>query len=107
MMRAMLQFTVVLTIMAFASSTPAAGGPSNSTSDTAAGEWRYYGGDGGSTKYSPLDQIHADNVAKVKVAWIWNSPDLPLQRTNRLFFSFAYENTPLMAAGRLYASTSL
>ena len=25
-------------------------------------EWRYYGGDAGSTKYSPLDQINAANV---------------------------------------------
>ena len=27
------------------------------------GEWRYYGGDAGSTKYSPLDQINLDNAA--------------------------------------------
>src|ERR1700681_4277703 len=25
------------------------------------GEWRYYGGDAGSTKYSPLDQINKQN----------------------------------------------
>jgi len=26
---------------------------------TAKGEWRFYGGDAGTTKYSPLDQINA------------------------------------------------
>ena len=26
-------------------------------------EWRYYSGDNGSTKYSPLDQINKENVA--------------------------------------------
>src|SRR5262249_61948466 len=37
------------------------------------GEWRYYGGDGGSTKYSPLDQINKENAGKLKVAWAWDS----------------------------------
>ena len=31
-------------------------------------EWRYYGGDAGSTKYSPLDQINAANVKDLKIA---------------------------------------
>ena len=29
------------------------------------GEWRYYGGDPGNTKYSPLDQINAKNVKEL------------------------------------------
>ena len=36
---------------------------------TANGEWRYYSGDNGSTKYSPLDQINKDNVASLNIAW--------------------------------------
>ena len=32
------------------------------------GEWRHYGGDVGSTKYSPLDQIDRDNVADLEIA---------------------------------------
>ena len=32
------------------------------------GQWRYWGGDEGSTRYSPLDQINADNVADLEVA---------------------------------------
>ena len=33
------------------------------------GEWRTYGGDLASTRYSPLDQINADNFNKLEVAW--------------------------------------
>ncbi len=73
----------------------------------AVGEWRYYGGDAGSTKYAPLDQINRDNVGQLKIAWSWDSPDLPLQKANRQLSTFAYENTPLMVAGTLYTSTSL
>ena len=33
------------------------------------GEWRTYGGDLGSARYSPLDQINAGNFSKLQVAW--------------------------------------
>lgn len=39
------------------------------------GEWRSYGGDLGSTKYSPLDQINRENFARLKIAWRWKSID--------------------------------
>jgi len=71
------------------------------------GEWRFYGGDSGSTKYAPLDQINRDNAGKLQIAWSWDSPDLPLQKENRALGSFAYEATPLMVGGVLYTSTSL
>jgi quinoprotein glucose dehydrogenase len=71
------------------------------------GEWRSYGGDNGSTKYSPLDQINAANVGKLKVVWTWESPDKPIQAQNRMLANFAHEVTPLMVGGILYASTSL
>src|SRR5690606_26742833 len=31
----------------------------------------YWGGDSGSTRYSPLEQINADNFAELEVAWVW------------------------------------
>jgi glucose dehydrogenase len=71
------------------------------------GEWRAYGGDDGSTKYSTLDQINRENAGNLKIAWTWESPDLPLQKENRMLSSFAFETTPLMVGGVLYASTSL
>ena len=33
------------------------------------GEWRAFAGDAGSTKYSSLDQIDADNVANLRLVW--------------------------------------
>ncbi|HEV3136347.1 MAG TPA: PQQ-binding-like beta-propeller repeat protein, partial [Pirellulales bacterium] len=71
------------------------------------GEWRYYGGDAGSTKYAPLDQINKENVGKLTVVWSWDSADTPLQKDNRALGSFAYEVTPLMIGGTLFTSTSL
>src|SRR5690606_26983376 len=35
------------------------------------GEWRYWGADLSSTRYSPLDQINAENFESLEVAWIW------------------------------------
>ena len=39
------------------------------------GEWPTYGGDLGSTKYSPLDQIDAGNFGDLEIAWRWQSAD--------------------------------
>jgi quinoprotein glucose dehydrogenase len=33
------------------------------------GEWRYYGGNKGFTRYSALDQINRDNVKNLRIAW--------------------------------------
>ena len=41
----------------------------------AEGEWRSYAGDSGSTKYSPLDQITAENFGDLEVRWHWQSVD--------------------------------
>ena len=42
------------------------------------GEWPTYGGDLGSTKYSPLDQIDGDNFGDLEIAWRWRSADAVL-----------------------------
>jgi hypothetical protein len=62
------------------------------------GEWRVYGGDAESTRYSPLDQVNRDNVKNLKIAWIWRSDnfgDGP---------EYKCETTPLMVNGVLYFS---
>jgi quinoprotein glucose dehydrogenase len=89
------------------STVPAGAAPPSPTSPAADGQWRYYGGDPGSTKYSRLEQINAENAGKLKVTWVWDSPDIPLQKGNRALGSFAYEVTPLAINGTLYTSTSL
>lgn len=63
-----------------------------------AGEWRYYGGDAGSTKYAPLDQINMSNVKDLRIAWRWKSENFG-QRAE-----FNMEATPLMAGGVLYST---
>ena len=38
---------------------------------TEKGEWRYWGADERSSRYSPIDQISAENVGQLEVAWRW------------------------------------
>ena len=76
------------------------------------GEWRSYGGDAGSTKYSPLDQIDAGNFGDLEIAWRWQSADGSLdldalrERVPRIGIRM-FQATPLMAGGALYISTAL
>ena len=64
----------------------------------AAGEWRYHGGDAGSTKYSPLDQINRDNVKDLRIAWRWKAENFgPMP-------DFRFQVTPLMVGGVLYTT---
>ncbi len=39
------------------------------------GNWRYFGGDSGSTKYSALAQINANNFGALEIKWRWQSID--------------------------------
>ena len=45
------------------------------------GEWTTYGGDLGSTKYSPLDQIDAANFGDLEIVWRWQSADAYVSKT--------------------------
>jgi len=70
-------------------------------SGTANGEWRYYGGDAQSTKYSPLDQINRENVGKLQIAWTWKAQNFgPRPDPN-------YEVTPLMVHGILFFTAGM
>jgi quinoprotein glucose dehydrogenase len=60
------------------------------------GEWRFYGGDAGNTKYSPLDQINASNVKDLKVVWEWKAQNFGKRP------DFNWEVTPLEVGGVLY-----
>ena len=37
---------------------------------TADGEWHFIGGDSAHTRYSPADEIDADNFADLEEAWV-------------------------------------
>jgi quinoprotein glucose dehydrogenase len=36
------------------------------------GEWHYLGGDSAHTRYSPLDQVNAENFGDLEEAWVWD-----------------------------------
>ena len=64
---------------------------------TPEGEWRYWGADAWSTRYSPLEQIDRDNFNDLEVAWIWRGDNFGPT------VDYILRATPLYADGRLYA----
>ncbi len=70
-------------------------------------DWPSYGNDPGSTKYAPLDQIHAGNVHRLQVAWVWESPDNAMVRQDRKLTPIGFKSTPIKVGDALYISTSL
>jgi quinoprotein glucose dehydrogenase len=58
------------------------------------GEWRYHHRDLAGTRYSPLDQINRDNVAKLAIAWRWR-PDTAEHEVRN-------QSTPLVVNGTMY-----
>ena len=72
------------------------GGPPPAAATLPDVEWRTYGGDLASTRYSPLDEINAGNFSSLQVAWRFNTASLgPRTETN-------LQATPLMAGGVIY-----
>ncbi len=63
------------------------------------GEWRYWGADQWSTRYSPLDQINASNFDKLQVAWEWKGGE-------KFGADEYYRTTPLYANGRIFTVVS-
>jgi quinoprotein glucose dehydrogenase len=58
------------------------------------GEWRVWGADAFSSRYSPLDQINASNFNSLEMAWQWNAGTFGPDEY--------YRTTPLYANGRLF-----
>ena len=71
------------------------------------GEWRAYGADAASTKYSPLDQITKDNVADLRIVWRQSTIPDALRQGNTMRAPVASQNTPLMVGGLLYIISGL
>lgn len=59
-------------LLALAASLPVDGRAQLGAND---GQWRHYGADIGSTKYSSLSQIDASNFEELEIAWRWKSLD--------------------------------
>ena len=62
------------------------------------GEWPTYGADLASTRYSPLDQINADNFNKLQLAFRFKTDNLGPRP------EFQFQGTPLMVNGVLYVT---
>ena len=60
------------------------------------GEWRYWGADAWSTRYSPLDQINADNFDDLEQAWVWRGDNFGPS------LDYILRATPIYANGRLF-----
>src|ERR1700676_4228315 len=74
----------------------------------AAGESHYYGGDLGSEKYSPLEQINTRNIQNLKVAWRHPGIDPQILETYpKLKISNNLRSTPLLIQGVLYVSNGV
>src|SRR5437016_6082446 len=75
-----------------------ASAPAAAQSGAKNGEWRTYGGDLGSTRYSPLDQINAQNFNKLEVAWRFKTDSLGPRP------EYQFESTPLVVHSVLYST---
>ncbi|MYK89752.1 MAG: PQQ-binding-like beta-propeller repeat protein, partial [Acidobacteria bacterium] len=84
----------------------AAAAPAVAQHGAQGGEWRHFGGDSGSTRYSPLDQIDRDNFSRLEVAWRWESADVLLNDVSGKTPG-PYRSMPLMIDGVVYIATNL
>lgn len=70
-----------------------------SWSATGDADWRFYGGDAGASRFSPLDQIKPGNARNLKVAWTHACGDAAQRPSTTI------ECTPIVADGVLYLTT--
>ena len=86
----------------------ATGIPTLAQQGAADGEWAFYAGDIGSTKYAPFDQINAGNIARLRVAWRRPAVDQSiLDKVPNLSYGRNLTATPLMIDGVLYTSNGV
>jgi quinoprotein glucose dehydrogenase len=74
------------------------------SAQTANSEWRYYGGDEGGSRFSPLIQINTSNVQSLKPAWTYRTGELDLGLRSASFQA-SFSCTPLVVDGVMYLST--
>jgi quinoprotein glucose dehydrogenase len=72
--------------------------PGKLPAQSGTGEWRSYAGDLRNFRYSPLDQINANNFSKLEIAWRLKTDSLGNRPEYKL------EATPLMVNGVVYTT---
>jgi len=65
---------------------------------TAGGEWPTYGGNLSNDRYSPLDQVTAENFNEMEIAWQFSTDSFGPTPESR------FQSTPLMINGVLYTT---
>jgi len=70
---------------------------------SAATNWPTYGNDPGGMRYSPLTEINRENVATLKIAWVFHTGDISDGSGGRKRSGF--ETTPILVDGTLYFTT--
>src|SRR5207302_2925454 len=69
-------------------------------------EWRFYGGDAGGTRHSPLKQINRQNVKNLKRVWTYHMGEVDRGASETDRHNIApFESTPIVNEGVLYFST--
>jgi quinoprotein glucose dehydrogenase len=68
-----------------------------------AGNWPFYAGDAGGSRYSPLDQINTANVTQLKPAWEIHTGDVSDGTNGRPKSEF--ETTPIVVDGTMFLTT--
>jgi quinoprotein glucose dehydrogenase len=61
-------------------------------------EWRFFGSDSGATRYSPANQINANNVRNLQVAWRWSARNFGPRP------AVAMQVSPLIVNGVMYTT---
>ena len=89
-------------LVAIAVGLPAVAAPPGE--DRPVAEWPSYGGDPGGSRYSPLDDIRADNLSQLEIAWTHRTGDVA-DGKGEFEETSAFELTPLLVDGTLFACT--
>jgi glucose dehydrogenase len=78
--------------------------PALAQSQAPAEEWRFYGGDAGGTRFSPLRQINRKNIGQLKRAWTYHTGEID-DAVSKGENGFAFQCTPIVVSGVMYFST--
>ncbi len=103
-MGSLARFLFIGAIALLGAGLPMASAQSSNPAGATKDEWGYYGHDAGGTRYSPLTQINRENVAKLKVAWVFHTGDVSdgKGRAKRS----GLETTPILVDGTLYVTSA-
>ena len=82
-----------------------ASGPARASSPDV--EWRAYAADIAGSRYAPLDEIHAGNVADLRIVWRQSTIPDATRRGSELRAPGGSQNTPLMVGRKLFIMTAL